>query len=69
MYTTLSNIFLLQAFKKFAVEQLEIRNCVFNTNVPSKAFYELEVLNSLRIHNNNFQEVHSHAFSFKSEYT
>ncbi|XP_050329406.1 uncharacterized protein LOC126758957 [Bactrocera neohumeralis] len=54
-----------QAFKKFAVEQLEIRNCIFNTNVPSKAFYELEVLNSLRIHNNNFQEVHSHAFSFK----
>lgn len=54
-----------QAFKKFAVEQLEIRNCVFNTNVPSKAFYELEVLNTLRIHNNNFQEVHSHAFSFK----
>ncbi|XP_053950722.1 uncharacterized protein LOC128858455 isoform X1 [Anastrepha ludens] len=54
-----------QAFKKFAVEQLEIRNCVFQTNVPSKAFYELEVLNSLRIHNNNFQEVHSHAFSFK----
>ncbi|XP_036319047.1 uncharacterized protein LOC118733656 [Rhagoletis pomonella] len=54
-----------QAFKKFAVEQLEIRSCVFQTNVPSKAFYELEVLNSLRIHNNQFQEVHSHAFSFK----
>ncbi|XP_037930260.1 uncharacterized protein LOC119664995, partial [Teleopsis dalmanni] len=54
-----------QAFKKFAVEQMEITNCVFEQNVPSKAFYELEILNSLHIHNVKFREVHTRAFSFK----
>ncbi|KAL7743689.1 hypothetical protein ACLKA6_019296 [Drosophila palustris] len=54
-----------QAFKKFAVDQMIIANCKFTGDVPSRAFYELEVLNELSMRNNRFQEVHSHAFSFK----
>ncbi|XP_064555135.1 uncharacterized protein LOC135440074 [Drosophila montana] len=54
-----------QAFKKFAVEKLIIINCNFIGNLPTRAFYELEVTNELALRNNQFQEVHSHAFSFK----
>lgn len=54
-----------QAFKKFAVDQMIIANCKFTGNVPTRAFYELEVLNELSMRNNQFQEVHTHAFSFK----
>ncbi|XP_030378379.1 uncharacterized protein LOC115627003 [Scaptodrosophila lebanonensis] len=54
-----------QAFKKFAVEQMLITNCHFLGDVQSKSFYELEVLRELSISNNQFQMVHSHAFSFK----
>ncbi|TDG40225.1 hypothetical protein AWZ03_013348 [Drosophila navojoa] len=54
-----------QAFKKFAVEKLIISNCNFVGNLPTRAFYELEVSSELAMHNNQFQEVHSHAFSFK----
>ncbi|ALC49440.1 CG5541 [Drosophila busckii] len=53
-----------QAFKKFAVEQMIIANCVFGSNVPTRAFYELEVRNELSMQHNRFQELHSHAFSF-----
>ncbi|XP_020804915.1 uncharacterized protein LOC110181493 [Drosophila serrata] len=55
-----------QAFKKFAVEQMSIANCQFLGDLPTRAFYELEVLNELSLRGNHFhQEVHSHAFSFK----
>ncbi|XP_002133733.2 uncharacterized protein [Drosophila pseudoobscura] len=54
-----------QAFKKFAVEQLTIANCQFLGDLPTRSFYELEVLNELSMRNNRFQVVHSHAFSFK----
>ncbi|XP_017050694.1 uncharacterized protein LOC108094587 [Drosophila ficusphila] len=54
-----------QAFKKFAVEQMIIANCQFLGNVPTRAFYEVEVTNELSLRSNHFQEVHSHAFSFK----
>eukprot|EP00099_Drosophila_melanogaster_P030405 NP_996437.1 uncharacterized protein Dmel_CG5541, isoform B [Drosophila melanogaster] len=54
-----------QAFKKFAVEQMSIANCQFLGDLPTRAFYELEVTNELSLRGNQFQEVHSHAFSFK----
>ncbi|SPP77731.1 uncharacterized protein LOC117581017 [Drosophila guanche] len=54
-----------QAFKKFAVEQLTIANCHFLGDLPTRSFYELEVLHELSMRNNLFQVVHSHAFSFK----
>ncbi|XP_017130472.1 uncharacterized protein LOC108148134 [Drosophila elegans] len=54
-----------QAFKKFAVEQMTIANCQFLGDLPTRAFYELEVTNELSLRGNHFQEVHSHAFSFK----
>ncbi|XP_022226623.2 LOW QUALITY PROTEIN: uncharacterized protein LOC111076892 [Drosophila obscura] len=54
-----------QAFKKFAVEQLTIANCQFLGDLPTRSFYELEVLHELSMRNNRFQVVHSHAFSFK----
>lgn len=54
-----------QAFKKFSVEQMTITNCQFLGNLPTRAFYELEVLQELSVKGNHFQEVHSHAFSFK----
>ncbi|XP_034672233.1 uncharacterized protein LOC117903859 [Drosophila subobscura] len=54
-----------QAFKKFAVEQLTIANCHFLGDLPTRSFYELEVLHELSMRNNRFQVVHSHAFSFK----
>ncbi|EDW00262.1 uncharacterized protein LOC6565250 [Drosophila grimshawi] len=54
-----------QAFKKFAVEKMTIVNCNFIGNLPTRAFYELEVRNELAMLNNQFQELHSHAFSFK----
>ncbi|XP_017015119.2 uncharacterized protein [Drosophila takahashii] len=54
-----------QAFKKFAVEQMIIANCEFLGDLPTRAFYELEVTNELSLRGNRFQEVHSHAFSFK----
>ncbi|XP_039498590.1 uncharacterized protein LOC120456067 [Drosophila santomea] len=54
-----------QAFKKFAVEQMSIANCQFLGDLPTRAFYELEVTNELSLRSNQFQEVHSHAFSFK----
>nr|XP_016923977.1 uncharacterized protein LOC108005290 [Drosophila suzukii]XP_016923978.1 uncharacterized protein LOC108005290 [Drosophila suzukii]XP_036677069.1 uncharacterized protein LOC108005290 [Drosophila suzukii] len=54
-----------QAFKKFAVEQMTIANCQFLGDLPTRAFYELEVTNELSLRGNQFQEVHSHAFSFK----
>ncbi|XP_017074370.1 LOW QUALITY PROTEIN: uncharacterized protein LOC108110031 [Drosophila eugracilis] len=54
-----------QAFKKFAVEQMIIANCQFLGDLPTRAFYELEVTNELSLRGNQFQEIHSHAFSFK----
>ncbi|XP_068159966.1 uncharacterized protein [Drosophila tropicalis] len=54
-----------QAFKKFSVEQMIIANCHFTGNLPTRAFYEVEVLNELSIRNNQFLEVHSHAFALK----
>ncbi|XP_016985479.1 uncharacterized protein LOC108049004 [Drosophila rhopaloa] len=54
-----------QAFKKFSVEQMTIANCQFLGDLPTRAFYELEVTNELSLRANHFQEVHSHAFSFK----
>ncbi|XP_016952299.1 uncharacterized protein LOC108026108 [Drosophila biarmipes] len=54
-----------QAFKKFAVEQMTIANCQVLGDLPTRAFYELEVTNELSLRGNRFQEVHSHALSFK----
>ncbi|KAL9873806.1 uncharacterized protein ACN427_012054 isoform 1-T12 [Glossina fuscipes fuscipes] len=54
-----------QAFKKFVVEQIDVRNCKFISSVPSKAFYEVEVLDTLNIIGVQFQDIHSRAFSFK----
>ncbi|SPP77732.1 Hypothetical predicted protein [Drosophila guanche] len=51
--------------QKFAVEQLTIANCHFLGDLPTRSFYELEVLHELSMRNNLFQVVHSHAFSFK----
>lgn len=53
-----------QALKKFTIDQLEIVNSEFLSEVPSKVFYELEVLTFLRIQNVTFQKVHTRAFSF-----
>lgn len=54
-----------QAFKKFIVEQIDLRNCKFLSSMPSKAFYEVEVLDTLNIMGVQFQDIHSRAFSFK----
>ncbi|XP_065362961.1 uncharacterized protein LOC135956405 [Calliphora vicina] len=54
-----------QAFKKFVVEKIDLQNCVFLSNVPSKAFYDVEVSHTLLLNNLRFREVHSRAFSFK----
>ncbi|XP_055846455.1 uncharacterized protein LOC129912282 [Episyrphus balteatus] len=53
-----------QALKKFTIDQLEIVNSEFLSEVPSKVFYELEVLTFLRIQNVTFKKVHTRAFSF-----
>lgn len=53
-----------QALKKFTIDQLELVNCEFLSEVPSKVFYELEVLTFLRIQNVTFQKIHTRAFSF-----
>lgn len=44
---------------------MSIANCQFLGDLPTRAFYELEVTNELSLRGNQFQEVHSHAFSFK----
>ncbi|XP_046802128.1 uncharacterized protein LOC111675319 isoform X2 [Lucilia cuprina] len=54
-----------KAFKKFVVEKIDLQNCVFLSNVPSKAFYDVEVSHLLLLNNLRFKEVHSRAFSFK----
>ncbi|XP_055913958.1 uncharacterized protein LOC129947431 [Eupeodes corollae] len=53
-----------QALKKFTIDQLEIINSEFLSDVPSKVFYELEVLTFLRIQNVTFKKIHTRAFSF-----
>lgn len=53
-----------QALKKFTIDQLEIVNSEFLSEVPSKVFYELEILTFLRIQNVTFQKIHTRAFSF-----
>uniref|UniRef100_A0A1I8P1W3 Uncharacterized protein n=1 Tax=Stomoxys calcitrans TaxID=35570 RepID=A0A1I8P1W3_STOCA len=54
-----------QAFKKLVVEKIDIHDCVFLTNVPSKTFYDIEVTDSFLLNNVRFRTVHSKAFSFK----
>uniref|UniRef100_T1PEK7 Leucine rich repeat protein n=1 Tax=Musca domestica TaxID=7370 RepID=T1PEK7_MUSDO len=54
-----------QAFKKLVVEKIDIQNCEFLTNVPSKTFYDIEVSDSLLLSNVRFKTVHTKAFSFK----
>uniref|UniRef100_A0A1L8EBN5 Uncharacterized protein n=2 Tax=Haematobia irritans TaxID=7368 RepID=A0A1L8EBN5_HAEIR len=54
-----------QAFKKLVVEKIDIHDCIFLTNVPSKTFYDIEVTDSFSLNNVRFRTVHSKAFSFK----
>ncbi|XP_073834039.1 uncharacterized protein [Musca autumnalis] len=54
-----------QAFKKLVVEKIDIQNCEFLMNVPSKTFYDIEVSDSLFLSNVRFKTVHTKAFSFK----
>lgn len=68
LYTYIFIIYKCQAFKKFVVEQIDVRNCKFISSVPSKAFYEVEVLDTLNIIGVQFQDIHSRAFSFKSKF-
>lgn len=50
------------------VERIEFQDCEILSNVPSKAFYDVEVLHTLLVSNLRFREVHSRAFSFKCKY-
>ncbi|XP_055684668.1 uncharacterized protein LOC129790875 [Lutzomyia longipalpis] len=55
-----------QAFKKFTTSTFQITNCTVRSQLPSRSFYDLDVLSSLHISHNNFTgRIHSRAFDFQ----
>uniref|UniRef100_A0A1B0CBF9 Uncharacterized protein n=1 Tax=Lutzomyia longipalpis TaxID=7200 RepID=A0A1B0CBF9_LUTLO len=56
-----------QAFKKFTTSTFQITNCTVRSQLPSRSFYDLDVLSSLHISHNNFTgRIHSRAFDFQA---
>lgn len=55
-----------QAFKKFSVTKLEITNSLFINPLPTRTFYDVEVVENLSIGNTTFNGAFSRAFSFSA---
>lgn len=47
-----------QAFKKFSVENFVIEDTHFNADLPSKAFYQIEITDTLTIQRSTFQSLY-----------
>ncbi|XP_063706852.1 uncharacterized protein LOC134835812 [Culicoides brevitarsis] len=47
-----------QAFKKISVENVMIENTNFEADLPSKAFYNIEIIDTLTIQHTNFQSLY-----------
>lgn len=58
-----------QAFKKFSTDELDIVNTEFINDVPSRCFYEIEVLQNFRIRNSTFPRIHTLAFMMQGMYS
>ena len=62
---TIINIIEHQSIKKISCNYFDIINTTFLNDLPSWCFYEIEIVNMLRINSNSLQRLHSSALFFQ----
>lgn len=59
---------ILQAFKNIAVDRFDVMNSFVHSDIPSRAFFDMDIREQLLVVNSTFMELQPNAFAANSNY-
>lgn len=62
----MNDTYIIQAFKKITIDRFEIMNTLVHSDVPSRAFFDMDIREQMLLVNSTFPELQPKAFSTNS---